>query len=253
MPHRFINMAFFDFLNTKMFHKERSQVLLEKLLKDEFIYQLKQDNTLSIESASGCKIISTAITMDRKRNSLILAEKTPNGRLILERNDPVVIMTQVNSDHEVFSFHSKVNNIILDDGDILYEVVLPKRLQKGQRRKDYRINVDSLSEVNINKSVYSGQVSNLSTHGALFTIDGYWPEPLDDDNSLVQCHISMDFMDFNCSIEVRYINFEPYPGRRTYIGGQIKNIQPLNQHQLDNYLSLQQRIQQRQKAELKLS
>ena len=244
-------MAFFDFINTKMFHKERAQDVMTKLLRDEFIYQLKQDSTLSIVSASGEKIVSTAITMDRKRNSLIIAEKTPDGRLILERNDPVTIVTQVNSDHEVFSFHSKVNNIILDSGDILYEVVIPKQIQKGQRRKGFRINIDSLSEVKISNSVYSGQVSNLSTNGVLFTLDGYWPEPVEGEDVLVECN--MDFMKFNCNIEVRYINFEAYPGRRTYIGGQIKNMQPLHQHQLDNYLTAQQRIQQRQRADLRLS
>ena len=246
-------MAFFDFINTNMFHKERAQEVMKKLLRDEFIYQLKQDSTLFIESVLGEKILSTAITMDKKRNSLIIAEKTPDGRLILERNDPVTIVTQTNSDHEVFSFHSKVNNIILDGGDILYEVVIPKRLVKGQRRKGFRINVDSRSEVKISHSVYSGQISNLSTNGALFALDGYWPEPIEDDNTLVECNIDLDFMEFKCNIEVRYINFEPYPGRRTYIGGQIKNLQPLHQHQLDNYLSAQQRIQQRQKAELRFS
>ncbi len=244
-------MAFFDFLNTDIFHKGRSKEVMEKLLRDEFVYQLKQDSTLVIKSVSGRKIISTAITMDKKRNSLIIAEITPDGRLILERNDPVTVMTQANSDHEVFSFQSKVNNIILDGGDILYEVMIPRRLKKGQRRKGFRVNVDSASEVKISQSVYSGQVSNLSKNGALFTLDGYWPEPVDDDKAFVQCHIDMDFMTFNCNIEVRYINFEPYPGRRTYIGGLIKNMQPLHQHQLDHYLSAQQRTQQRQKAELK--
>ncbi|MCW8929530.1 MAG: PilZ domain-containing protein [Gammaproteobacteria bacterium] len=246
-------MAFFDFVNTKIFHKERAQEVMKKLLRDEFIYQLKQDSTLTIESVSGVKINSTAITLDTKRNSLIIAEKTSDSRLILERNDHVTIMTQVNSAHEIFSFHSKVNNIILDDGDILYEVVIPKRIEKGQRRKDFRVNIDSISEVKISNSVYSGQVSNLSSNGALFTLEGYWPEPVDDESALVQCNINMDFMEFGCNIDVRYINFEPYPGRRTYIGGQIKNIQPVFQHQLDNYLSKQQRNQQRQKAELRFS
>lgn len=246
-------MAFFNFINTKMFHKERAQDVMSRLLRDEFIYQLKQDSTLSIESMSGARIVSTAITMDKQRNSLILAEKTPDGRLVLERNDHVTIVTQANSDHEVFSFHSKVNNIILDGGDILYEITIPKNIKKGQRRKEFRINVDSKSEVKISHSAYGGQMSNLSSNGALFTLDGYWPEPIEDEHALVQCNVNMDFMVFNCNIEVRYINFEPYPGRRTYIGGQIKNLQPLHQHQLDNYLSAQQRIQQRQKAELRHS
>ena len=246
-------MTFFNFLDTRMFHRERAQDVMEKLLRDELIYQLRQDSTLTIKSASGKNIVSTAITMDRKQNSLIIAEKTPDGRLILERNEAVTIVTQVNNEHEVFSFRSKVNNIILDNDDILYEVVIPKRIEKGQRRKGFRININSLSEVRINNSVYRGQVSNLSTSGALFTLDGYWPEPVEDDSDLVQCNIKMDFMEFNCNIDVRYINFEPYPGRRTYIGGKMKNLQPLHQHQLDNYLSAQQRIQQRQKAELRFS
>lgn len=246
-------MAFFDFLNTSVFHKERAQDAMEKMLRDEFIYQLKRDSTLTIELASGKKIVSTAITMDKKRNSLIIAEQLPDGRLILERNDPVTLLTCANSEHEVFSFHSRVNNIILDNGDILYEVMIPKHLEKGQRRKDFRVNIDSISEVKISNSVYGGQVSNLSTSGVLFTLNGYWPEPVEDNNTLVPCHIDMDFMLFNCNIEVRYINFEPYPGRKTYIGGQLKNLQPLHQHQLDNYLSAQQGNQQRQKAELRFS
>jgi len=145
--------------------------------------------------------------------------------VILEANDPVMIVTQANSDHEVFSFNSKVSNIILDDGDILYEVKIPRRLEKGQRRKEFRMNINSPSEVLINHSVYSGQVSNLSTNGVLFTVEGYWPEPAceGDNNTIVSCHIDMDFMNFNCNINVRYINFEPFPGRRTFIGGQLKN------------------------------
>lgn len=246
-------MSFFNFFTTKTFHKERAREVMEKLLKDEFIYQLKRDSSLLIQSVSGKNIISNAVTMDKKRNSLIIAEQSPDGRLILERNDPVTIVTQANNDHEVFSFDSRVSSIILDNGDILYEVMLPKRINKGQRRKDFRINIDSPSKVTISNSVYEGQVSNLSKGGVLFTLDGYWPEPIEEDNGLVQCDIDMNFMAFNCNIEVRYINFEPYPGRRTYLGGQIKNMQPLYQHQLDNFLTAQQRIEQRKKAELRLS
>ncbi|MCU7940129.1 MAG: PilZ domain-containing protein [gamma proteobacterium symbiont of Bathyaustriella thionipta] len=246
-------MSFFDFLTPKTFHKERAQEVMEKLLKDEFIYQLKQDSSLTVLSPSGKKFISNAVTLDRKRNSLIIAEKSPEGRLILERNDPVTLVTQANTNHEVYSFNSRVSNIILDNSDILYEVMIPKRILKGQRRKDYRINIDSSSKVKINHSVYEGQVSNISTRGVLFALDGYWPEPIEEDNGLVQCDIDMNFMAFNCNIEVRYINFEPYPGRRTYIGGQIKNLQPLFQHQLDNFLTAQQRIEQRKKAELRFS
>lgn len=244
-------MAMFDFLNLKTFHKERSQEVMEKLLRDEFIYQLKQDNSLTIMSVSGQCIVSKAITMDRKRDSLIIAEKSPDGVLILERNDPVTVVTQVNSEHEVFSFQSKVSNIILDNGDILYEVMIPKRLEKGQRRNGFRVKVDSPSQVKISDSVYKGQLGNLSSHGLLFSVEGYWPEPVEVGESLVKCAIEMDFMEFNCHVEVRYINFEPYPGRQTYIGGKLNNISHQQQHQLDNYLNAQQRIQQRNKAALK--
>ncbi len=246
-------MSFFDFLTTRTFHRERAQNVMEKLLKDEFIYQLKDDNTLSIISSVGRNTISTAVTMDRKRNSLIIAEKSPQGRLLLERNEPVTVVTQANAQHEIFSFKSKVSSIIMDDSDILYEIAIPKRIEKGQRRKDFRVNIDSPSRIKISHSVYEGQLSNISTAGVLFTLDGYWPEPVEQEDSLLQCDIDMNFMSFNCNIEVRYINFEPYPGRRTYLGGKIKNIQPLYQHQLDNFLSSQQRIEQRKKAELRLS
>jgi c-di-GMP-binding flagellar brake protein YcgR len=248
-------MSFFKFMTKNMFHQERAEQVLEKLLKDEFIYQLRQDSTLELISAAGEQRVSTAITMDRKRNSLIIAEKCPQGRLILERNDPVMIVTQANSDHEVFSFNSKVSNIILDDGDILYEVKIPNRLKKGQRRKDFRMNINSPSEVIINHSVYSGQVSNLSTKGVLFTVNGYWPEAASngDNKAIVSCHINMNFMSFNCNIDVRYINFEPFPGRRTFIGGQLNNLQPLHQHQLDNFLTAGQRILQREKAERRIA
>ena len=59
----------FDFFYLKMFQKERAQEVMEKLLRDEFIYQLKQDNSLTIQSLSGQQIVSKAITMDRKRGS----------------------------------------------------------------------------------------------------------------------------------------------------------------------------------------
>lgn len=146
----------FDFLKLKMYKKDSAEQVMEKLLRDEFIYQLKRDSYLTIYTSSGQSIISHAITLDTKRNSLIIAEKNPDGFLILERNDPVTVMTQVNADHEVFSFHSKVSNIILDDGEILYEVAIPKRLQKGQRRKGFRINIDASSEVKLGNSVYAG-------------------------------------------------------------------------------------------------
>ncbi len=241
----------FNFFNLKMYKKETAQQVMEKLLRDEFIYQLKQDSYLTIHSASGQTIISHAVTMDTKRNSLIISEKNPDGILILERNDLVTLMTKANDDHEVFSFQAKVNNIILDDGDILYEVIIPQRLQKGQRRKGYRINIDSPSEVKISDSVYAGQVSNLSTKGVLFTIDGYWPEPVEVGESLVKCRIETNFIHFDCNVEVRFINFEPYPARRTYIGGRMVNLPPRHKHQLENYLASQQRIEQRQKAELR--
>ena len=113
------------------------------------------------------------------------------------------------------------------------------------------MNIDNLYSVKINDSAYEGQVNNLSSNGILFSLDGYWPEKIDDDDASIACCIDMDFIQLNCHINVRYVNFEPYPGRRTNIGGRIENLQPQQRHQLDNFLTAQQRIQQRQKAELK--
>ena len=241
----------FDFLNLKMYNKDSAEQVMEKLLHEEFVYQLKQDSYLTIHSRSGESIISHAITLDTKRNSLIIAEKNHDGILILERNDPVTIMTQVNEDHEVFSFQSKVTNIILDDGEILYEVVIPKRIQKGQRRKGFRINIDSSSEVKLSDSVYSGQLDNLSNNGLLFTIDGYWPEPIEIGESLSQCQVKTNFINFECNVNVRFIQFEPYPARRTLIGGRLAGLSPLHKHQLSGFLATQQRVEQRRKAEIR--
>ncbi len=245
-------MALFDFLNLKLFHKDRATESLEKLLREEFIYQLKEKNCLTIFSSDGVPVLTRAVTLDKKRGSLIVAEQSPDGILILERNDSVFVETRANKQHEVYSFHSRVSNIILDDGDILYEIQIPARIEKGQRRKGFRVNIDSPSIVNIRDSVYQGQVSNLSSNGILFTVEGYWPQPVDE-NPLVPCHIDMGFLKLDCHVDVRYIHFEPYPARRTYIGGEIKHLNPRQQHQLDNYLHAQQRISQRQKAELKYS
>ena len=241
----------FEFLNLNMYKKESAEHVMEKLLRDEFIYQLKQDSYLTIHSHLEKMIVSHAVTLDTQRNSLIIAEKNPAGILILERNDPVTVMTQVNEDHEVFSFHSKVSNIILDEGEILYEVVIPKRIQKGQRRKGYRINIETSSQVKLGDSVYTGQVDNLSNNGLLFAIDGYWPEPIEVGESLNQCHIQTNFLHFDCSVNVRFINFEPYPARRTLIGGRIVGLSPLHKNQLGGFLASQQRIEQRQKAEMR--
>ncbi len=243
-------MALFDFLNLKLFHKERATQSLEKLLREEFVYQLKYNNSLTVYSSSEVPVLTRAVTLDKKRGSLIVAEQSPDGILILERNDPVSVETRANKEHEVYSFHSRVTNIILDEGDILYEIQIPARIEKGQRRKGFRVNIDSPSMVSIRDSVYQGQVSNLSSNGVLFTVQGYWPQPVDE-NPLVPCHIDMGFLQLDCHVDIRYIHFEPYPARCTYIGGQIKHLNPKQQHQLDNYLHAQQRISQRQKAELK--
>ena len=245
-------MALFDFLNLKLFHKDRATESLEKLLREEFIYQLKDKNSLTIFSSDGEPVLTRAVTLDKKHGSLIVAEQSPDGILILERNDPVFVESQANKEHEVYSFHSRVSNIILDEGDILYEIQIPARIEKGQRRKGFRVSIDSPSMVTIRDSVYQGQVSNLSTNGILFTVEGYWPQPVDE-NPLVPCHIDMGFLQLDCHVDVRYIHFEPYPARCTFIGGEIKHLNPRQQHQLDNYLHAQQRISQRQKAELKYS
>ena len=234
-----------------MYKQDSAEQILEKLLYDEFVYQLKQDSYLTIHTNSGQGIVSHAVTLDTKRNSLIIAEKNPDGILILERNDPVTVMTQVNADHEVFSFHAKVSNIILDEGEILYEVMIPKRLQKGQRRKGFRINIDSSSEVKLSNSVYSGQLDNLSNNGLLFTIDGYWPEPIEIGESLSQCQVKTNFINFECNVNVRFIQFEPYPARRTLIGGRLAGLSPLHKHQLSGFLATQQRVEQRRKAEIR--
>lgn len=245
-------MALFDFLNLKLFHKERVTENLEKLLREELVYQLRANNTLTVYPDSGDSILTKAVTLDKKRGSLIVAEKSPAGILLLERNDPVSVETQASNEHEVYSFHSKVSNIILDEGDILYEIQIPRRIEKGQRRKGFRVNIDSPTVVTISNSVYQGQISNLSSKGMLFSVEGYWPQPVED-APLVPCSIDMGFLQLDCHVEVRYIHFEPYPARRTYIGGRIKHLNPQQQHRLDNYLSAQQRISQRQKAELKYS
>jgi|GEM_PF-2459465 len=214
----------------------------EEMLRDEFVKNLIRDNHLMVRVASGEILTVTALSFDKINNRLIVSDQAERGILYLELGDKVEFFTLLDEQHEYFSFVSKVAKIKTKGVKLSYHMTVPKVLKKSRRRLLPRIAIQNHSIIRLGDTSFSGSIHDLSLDGIGFSLHGYYPEPLETGDNLDNCKIDIfqprvnDNISFECSINVRRLQFQAKPERSTLIGGIFTHFSVGKESQVSDFL-----------------
>lgn len=235
------SLPFFNFF-TQSDKSQKSGFSKNEMVRTEFVKNLMRDNHLMVRVASGEILTVTALSFDKVHNRLLVSDQAERGILYLELGDKVEFFTMLDEQHEYFSFVSKVMRIKTKGAQLTYHMSVPKILKKSRRRLLPRIAVNNHSIIRLGDTSFSGSIHDLSLDGIGFALRGYYPEPLDIGSSLDQCQIDIfqprinDNISFDCSINVRRVQFQAKPERSTLIGGIFTQFSAGKESQVSDFL-----------------
>jgi len=237
-------MISLQFLN--FFSQSKDEVSLglnnNELLRHEFVKNLLRDNHLMIRIASGDILTVSALSFDKIHNRLIVSDQAERGILYLEEGEKVEFFTMLNDQHEYFSFVSKVAKIKTKGVKLSYHMTVPKKLKKSRRRLLPRVEVNNHSIIRLGETSFSGSIQDLSLDGIGFSLRGYYPEALEIGDNLNDCRIDIfqprinDNVSFECSINIRRLQYEAKPERATLIGGIFTHFSSGKESQVSDFL-----------------
>ena len=224
------------FRNLKIFNKSKKishnlspVALKEKVLRKVFVKDLIKHNQLRACLPNGEILTVYATAYDRINNLMVVSDQAEQGLFYLEQGDQVEFYTDLNENHEYYSFVSIVAKIKVKGIKLTYYMSVPKVLKKSRRRIIPRTTIKNHSLIRIAGSHFSGRIVDLSVNGISFAINGYYPDPLSIEDNLKDCNVDIflprvnDNVSFNCSIQIKRIDFKSKPERVTMIAGTYIN------------------------------
>jgi len=224
------------FRNLKLFNKSKKTTAVitpvavkEKVSRKVFVKDLIHHNRLRACLQNGEILTVYATAYDRINNHLIVSDQAEEGLFYLEQGDQIEFYTDLNDSHEYYSFVSIVTKIKVKGIKLTYYMSVPKILKKSRRRVIPRKVIKNHSIIRLAGSHFSGRVIDLSENGISLAIDGYYPEPLFVGDNLKDCNVDIfqpkvnDNVSFNCSINIKRIDFQSRPDRVTLIAGTYVN------------------------------
>jgi len=227
---------------TQSNHKSGFGANKNELLRNEFVKNLLRDNHLMVRVASGEILTISALSFDKIHNRLIVSDQAERGILYLEEGEKVEFFTMLDEQHEYFSFVSKVAKIKTKGAKLTYHMSVPKVLKKSRRRLLPRIAINNHSIIRLGETSFSGSIHDLSLDGIGFSLRGYYPEPIDIGDHLNHCRIDIfqprvnDNVSFECSINIRRLQFQAKPERSTLIGGIFTHFSAGKESQVSDFL-----------------
>jgi len=243
----FSNLRFFS--KTKKTIQVISPVLSkEKVARKVFVNNLINHNQLRACLPNGEILTVYAKAYDRINNQLVISDQAEQGLLYLEKGDQVEFYSDLNENHEYFSFVSIVTKIKVKGIKLTYYMSVPKVLNKSRRRIIPRTLVKNHSIIRIAGSHFSGRVIDLSANGICFALYGYYPEPLFVGDTIKDCNVDIfqpkvnDNVSFNCSINIRRIDFQSQPERITIIAGTYVNNEEEKEEKIQSFLSVEEEL-----------
>jgi c-di-GMP-binding flagellar brake protein YcgR len=237
------------FQSLKFFNKSKKispaitpTALKEKVLRKVFVKDLIKHNRLRVCLPNGEILTVYATAYDRINNHLVVSDQAEQGLFYLEQGDQVEFHTDLNENHEYYSFVSIVAKIKVKGIKLTYFMSVPKELKKSRRRIIPRTIIKNLSLIRIAGSHFSGRVIDLSANGISLAINGYYPEPLLVGDNLNDCNVDIfqprvnDNVSFNCSINIKRIDFQSKPERVTIIAGTYINSEEEKEEKIFSFL-----------------
>jgi len=208
--------------------------------------------------AEDCRQIfqSMVLSIDEINKTILVDELFPQPEIKLLADKALYFESHENG--STTSFSSTMITTTRSNGLPALLLSLPETVDLEQRRNNFRLQLKNNQPVSAklfqnHYDALSGMVKDISNHGLRINLTGDQTNELQHGDILQHCEINLDEMNqIKCQLTVRSKRYFRHPYRHTQIGTEITDIQLKHRDLLTHYVTRQQRMQCRQRADSRL-
>lgn len=219
---------------------------------------LIENNVRLFVKAEDCRQIfqSMVLSVDEINNTMLVDELFPLPEINLLAGKTLYFESHENG--STTSFRSTIITSTRSNGLPALLLSLPDTVNLEQRRNNFRLQLKNNQPVSAklfqnHYDALTGMVKDISNHGLRINITGNQTSELKHGDILQHCEIHLDEMNqINCQLTIRSKRYFRQPYRHTQIGTEITGIQLKHRDLLTHFVTRQQRMQCRQRADARL-
>jgi len=219
---------------------------------------LIEKKTRLFVKAEDCRQLfqSMVLSVDEINKTILIDELFPQPEIKLLADQTLYFESHDNG--STTSFSSTVITDTRSNGLPALLLNLPDVIKLEQRRNNFRLQLRNNQPVSAklfqnHYDALSGMVKDISNHGLRINLTGNQTDELQHGDILQHCEINLDEMNqIECQLTVRSKRYFSRPYRHTQIGTEITDIKLKHRDLLTHYVTRQQRMQCRQRADSRL-
>ncbi len=225
--------------------KKAFEAVTSSLLRDQYLDNLRQQRIALRAQVDDGRVFHTfllAVRPDRGR--LIIDQLTPPPEEgVLARGTELRLSAKMGG--LLLRFDTQVLARGEKDGEILYKLDYPERLERRQRRRFFRVPVPldfaytATLEVDRGPAI-EGEVADLSANGVAIRVQGALPESLQPDTRIPQASLQLDGLALSCPLTVR--NLRRINDKRWLLGCRFEALSPAQENQINRVVATLERV-----------
>jgi len=219
---------------------------------------LIENSVRLLVKAEDCRQLfqSMVIAVDEINKTILIDELFPQPDFKTEAGKTLYFESHENG--STTSFTSTIVTTTRSNGLPALLLKLPENIDLEQRRNNFRLQLKNNHPVSAklfqnHYDALSGMVKDISNHGLRINLTGDQTHELQHGDILQHCEIKLDEINqINCQLTIRSKRYFSRPYRHTQIGTEITDIQLKHRDLLTHYVTRQQRMQCRKRADSRL-
>lgn len=221
----------------------------------QHLQYLEENKSRLLIKLDNCQQIfqSMVVSVEDYGKPILLDELFPMPEIKLEKDQ--LIYCELHENGSTTSFSSQIIKQTQFNNLPALIIQYPDSIDQDQRRNNFRLQLDknhpaSARLTSSNHAELFGMVKDISNHGVRINIQGNRSEELRSGDILNNCQIKLDDINqFECQLTVRSKRYNNRPYRHTQIGAEITHIRLSHRNLLSHFVSRQQRMQCRHRAD----
>ena len=221
------------------------EAVTSSLLRDQYLDNLRQQRIALRAQVDDGRVFHTFLLAVRPdKDHLIIDQLTPPPEEgALARGTELRLSAKMGGLLLRFDTHVRARGE--KDGEILYKLDYPERLERRQRRRFFRVPVPldfaytATLEVDRGPAI-EGEVADLSANGVAIRVQGALPESLQPDTRIPQANLKLDGLALSCPLTVR--NLRRINDKRWLLGCRFETLTPAQENQLNRVVATLERI-----------
>jgi len=221
------------------------EAVTSSLLRDQYLDNLRQQRIMLRAHVDDGRVFHTFLLAVRPdKDHLVIDQLTPPPEEgALARGTELRLSAKMGGLLLRFDTHVRARGE--KDGEILYKLDYPERVERRQRRRFFRVPVpldfDYTAKLDLgSRSTIEGEVADLSANGVAIRVEGKLPEDLQPEARIPQAHLQLDGLTLSSPLTIR--NLRRINDKRWLLGCRFEALTPAQENQLNRVVATLERV-----------